>query len=145
MEYWLYSLEVSPTAPVGTFDVSFATSSALSGVQSNHAIADATGSVSLVHGTLNGSITIMEGPAEGEGEGEGEGEELIHPADLNTDWHLVMSEAIAYLSGWQQGSNPIAYAIRAAYLWQNGEYYIFYASLPHLLFAGCCQLLPRRN
>ena len=132
------SLEVSPTAPVGTFDVSFATSSALSGVQSNHAIADATGSVSLVHGTLNGSITIMEGPAEGEGEGEGEGEELIHPADLNTDWHLVMSEAIAYLSGWQQGSNPIAYAIRAAYLWQNGEYYIFYAlSTPPL-----CWVLP---
>ena len=36
-----------------------------------------------------------------------------------------MSEAIAYIAGWQQGSNPIAYAIRAAYLWQNGEYYTY--------------------
>ena len=34
-----------------------------------------------------------------------------------------MGEAIGYLAGWQGGSNPIAYAIRAAYLWQNGEYY----------------------
>jgi len=36
-----------------------------------------------------------------------------------------MSEAIAYIAGWQQGSNPIGYAIRAAYLWQNGEYYTY--------------------
>ncbi len=51
-----------------------------------------------------------------------------HPADLNTDWRLVMSEAIAYLAGWQQGSNPMAYAIRAAYLWQNGEGYGYNSS-----------------
>lgn len=57
--------------------------------------------------------------------GEGEIEELPHPADLNSDWRLVMSETIAYLLGWQQGSNPMAHAIRAAYLWQNGEYYMF--------------------
>jgi len=50
-------------------------------------------------------------------------EVTTHPADLNTDWRLVLSEAIAYLSGWQTGSNPMAYAIRAAYLWQNGEQY----------------------
>ena len=50
---------------------------------------------------------------------------IPHPADGNTDWRLVLSEAIAYLSGWQQGSNPIAYAIRAAYLWQNGEDYTY--------------------
>ncbi len=50
---------------------------------------------------------------------------LAHPADLNADFNLVLSEAIAYLTGWQQGSNPIAYAIRAAYLWQNGETYIY--------------------
>ncbi|OQB28995.1 MAG: hypothetical protein BWY09_03105 [Candidatus Hydrogenedentes bacterium ADurb.Bin179] len=34
-----------------------------------------------------------------------------------------MGEAIAYLAGWQQGSNPIGHAIRGAYLWQNGERY----------------------
>ncbi len=55
-------------------------------------------------------------------EGEGE-EESVHPADLNADWRMVISEAIAYLAGWQQGSNPLSYAIRAAYLWQNGEAY----------------------
>ena len=55
-------------------------------------------------------------------EGEGE-EESVHPADLNADWRMVISEAIAYLAGWQQGSNPLSYAIRAAYLWQNGETY----------------------
>ncbi len=47
----------------------------------------------------------------------------VHPADLNADWRMVISEAIAYLAGWQQGSNPLSYAIRAAYLWQNGESY----------------------
>ncbi len=46
-----------------------------------------------------------------------------HPADLDTDYRIVLGEAIAYLAGWQQGSNPIGYAIRAAYLWQNGEHY----------------------
>ena len=59
---------------------------------------------------------------------EGEGEDQYHPGDVNLDWRLVMSEAIAYLSGWQQGSNPMAYAIRAAYLWQNGEGYVFVPS-----------------
>ena len=41
-----------------------------------------------------------------------------------------MSEAIAYLAGWQQGSNPMAYAIRAAYIWQNGEQYMYDDTLP---------------
>ncbi len=48
-----------------------------------------------------------------------------HPADLNNDLRMVMSEAITYLAGWQQGGNPIGYAIRAAYLWQNGERYTY--------------------
>ncbi|HOC67285.1 MAG TPA: S8 family serine peptidase [Candidatus Hydrogenedentes bacterium] len=52
-----------------------------------------------------------------------------HPADLNEDFLIVMSEAIAYLAGWQQGTNPIGYAIRAAYLWQNGEWYLYNGSL----------------
>ncbi len=48
-----------------------------------------------------------------------------HPADGDLNWRLVMGEAIAYLAGWQQGTNPMAYAIRAAYLWQNGEQYVY--------------------
>ncbi|OQB99629.1 MAG: hypothetical protein BWX80_03628 [Candidatus Hydrogenedentes bacterium ADurb.Bin101] len=56
----------------------------------------------------------------------GEGETPVpHPADVNEDWSISMSEAIACLAGWQQGSNPMEYAIRAAYLWQNGEDYIY--------------------
>ncbi len=54
---------------------------------------------------------------------------LYHPADLNQDWRIVISEAIGYLSGWQQGTNPIGYAIRGAFLWQNGEAYTYNGSL----------------
>ena len=55
---------------------------------------------------------------------EAKAEEVsVHPADINEDWQLVMSEAIAYLAGWQGGSNPMSYAIRATYIWQNGEGY----------------------
>ncbi|OQB34556.1 MAG: Internalin-A precursor [Candidatus Hydrogenedentes bacterium ADurb.Bin179] len=68
---------------------------------------------------------VSEGENEGEGEPvEGEGP-VVLPADLNADWRIVMSEAIAYLSGWQQGCNPMNYAIRAAYLWKNGEGYAY--------------------
>ncbi|NLX12618.1 MAG: fibronectin type III domain-containing protein [Phycisphaerales bacterium] len=42
-----------------------------------------------------------------------------HPADTNNNWVMTMSEAIAYAAGWQQGLNPMNYAIRALYLWQN--------------------------
>ncbi|HQN02217.1 MAG TPA: hypothetical protein PLL36_14145, partial [Candidatus Hydrogenedentes bacterium] len=48
-----------------------------------------------------------------------------HPADMDVNYRIGLSEAIAYLAGWQGGSNPIAYAIRAAYLWQNGELYVY--------------------
>jgi len=61
----------------------------------------------------------------GEGEDEGEEENIPIPADLNVDWRVVLSEAIAYLTGWQQGVNPMNYAIRAAYIWQNGEPYAY--------------------
>ncbi len=61
-----------------------------------------------------------------------------HPADVNKDFRMIMSEAIAYLAGWQQGSNPMAYAIRAAYLWQNGEYYVYY---PEILPPLCWEVL----
>ncbi len=46
-----------------------------------------------------------------------------HPADPDLNFRISMSEAIAYLAGWQTGSNPMSMAIRAAYLWQNGEAY----------------------
>ncbi len=49
---------------------------------------------------------------------------LPHPADRNKDFRMAMGEAIGYLTGWQQGGNPMAYAVRAAYLWQNGERYL---------------------
>ena len=70
---------------------------------------------------------------EGEGEGEpvieGEGEFPVpHPADTDNNFRMVLSEAVTYLSGWQQGAYPIAYAIRAAYLWQNGETYLYDAA-----------------
>lgn len=55
-------------------------------------------------------------------------EPVLHPADMNADWKVVLSEAIAYLSGWQQGSNPMNYAIRAAYIWQGGERYNYDAA-----------------
>lgn len=61
--------------------------------------------------------------------GQGEEENVFHPADLNGDWRIKMSEAIPYLLGWQRGANPIAYAIRASYLWQNGEQYFYNSSL----------------
>ena len=43
-----------------------------------------------------------------------------------------MNEAIAYLVGWQRGSNPMGHAIRAAYIWQNGEYYTYAPGEPPL-------------
>ncbi len=79
---------------------------------------------------------VQEPPVE-EGEGEpvegevAEGEveiDIPHPADLNVDWSIVMGEAIAYLSGWQGGVNPMTNAIRAAYIWQNGQHYVYDAT-----------------
>ena len=62
-----------------------------------------------------------------------------HPADVNADFAILMSEAIGYLAGWQQGSNPMDYAIRAAYLWQRGESYVYNsAEAPPL----CWELAP---
>ena len=49
--------------------------------------------------------------------------EIPHPADTDENFVMVMSEVIAYLLGWQQGTNPMTTAIRAVYLWQVGEYY----------------------
>jgi len=80
-------------------------------------------------GTLsNNSCTTNN--EEGEGEIPAEGEMPVpHPGDVNENWSISMSEAIAYLAGWQQGGNPMEYAIRVAYLWQNGEGYIYNSGL----------------
>lgn len=52
-----------------------------------------------------------------------------HPADQNADFFATLGEVIAYLSGWQQGANPMNYAIRGAFIWQNGEQYTYNADL----------------
>ncbi len=70
-----------------------------------------------------------EGEVPYEGEGEGEPPFVEHPADANGDGRMTMGEAIGYLACWQQGSCSMSYAIRAAYLWQNGEYYSYDAAL----------------
>lgn len=64
-----------------------------------------------------------------------------HPADINVDWRLVMDEIIPYVGGWQQGTNPMAYAIRGVSLWQNGEYYAFNGDLSCPL----CWVLDSKN
>lgn len=50
---------------------------------------------------------------------------LFHAGDVDRNFRIGLSEAITYLAGWQQGSNPLDCAIRAAYLWQNGEAYVY--------------------
>ena len=65
---------------------------------------------------------VSEGETEGEGEGEGE---QFHPGDTDADNRIIMGEAIAYLAGWQQGGNPMAYSIRAVYILQKGEGYMY--------------------
>jgi len=66
----------------------------------------------------------------------GSTQNLNHPADVNVDFRLTISEAIAYLSGWQTGSNPMDYAILAAALWQQGEQYFYdYDTQPPLCWA----------
>ena len=70
-----------------------------------------------------------------------EGTPSPHPADTNADWRLIMDEVIPYIGGWQQGTNPMAYAIRGASLWQNGEYYAFNSDLSCPL----CWVLDSKN
>ncbi len=62
-----------------------------------------------------------------------------HSADANEDSRVILSETLAYFAGWQQGDNPISYAIRAAYLWQNGERYVYDAEQEYPL---CWALAP---
>ena len=54
-----------------------------------------------------------------------------HPADVNGDFRLVISEVTAYGSAWKRGQTwtvppvpiPIGYVTRAGYLWRVGETY----------------------
>lgn len=48
---------------------------------------------------------------------------MYHPADIDKDNQITMNEAISYVYGWQLGTNDIDFAIRVAFLWQNGEFY----------------------
>lgn len=105
------------------FDVNQSTIAGVQAILLDEVLAaDPTG-VSVSVNAVSGGITVT---IAGEGEivYEGEGETPIpHPADLDEDFRMVMSEAIAYLAGWQGGLNLMAYAIRAVYLWQKGEQY----------------------
>lgn len=97
---------------------------------------ESEGELSEGEGEIEGEGGYPEGegePQEGEGEltegeeepQEGEEETLFHPADIDKDFQILINEAITYLVGWQQGNNPIGYAVRAAYLWQNGQAYMY--------------------
>ena len=54
-----------------------------------------------------------------------------HPADRNSDMHLVIGEVTAYGAAWKRGDTwavpplpiPIGYVTRAGYLWRVGETY----------------------
>jgi len=62
-----------------------------------------------------------------------------HPDDLNEDFRIEMNEAILSLMAWQQGQNTLANAIRAAFIWQNGECYTYNSSITPPL---CWELAP---
>ena len=49
----------------------------------------------------------------------------FHPADINQNWQIAMSEAIGYAANWQSpGSDiPMSYAIRALFVWQQSICY----------------------
>ncbi len=93
------------------------------------------------------TILVTGVSVEGEGEGEGEGEEQNrHPADMDSDWRISMDDAITYISGWQHGIYPMNYAMRAAYLWQKGEYYSYNPeSAPPLCWAPQMKVLLARR
>lgn len=56
--------------------------------------------------------------------------QATHPADVDQNWRIEMSEAIGYAYGWQQGINPLANAIRALYIWQSGPCYHCESGVP---------------
>lgn len=54
-----------------------------------------------------------------------------HPADVNQDWRITISELSTYYGAWKKGLTwpiaptniPVEYVTRATYLWEQGEYY----------------------
>lgn len=58
---------------------------------------------------------------------------LDHPADLNGDRQLIITEITGYGAAWKQGATwslppnplPVNYVTRAGFLWRNGERYRF--------------------
>jgi hypothetical protein len=61
-----------------------------------------------------------------------------HPADLNRDRRIVLSEVTGYAAAWKRGTNwinrpnpiPASYVTYAAYLWRQGETYNFNPTNP---------------
>jgi len=47
----------------------------------------------------------------------------FHPADTNEDKRITEGEAMDYVEGWQQRDLPLAFAMRALFLWQSGGLY----------------------
>ncbi len=58
---------------------------------------------------------------------------ILHPADLDDDWHLRIDEVTAYGAAWKTGAVwprppnpiPIDYVTNAGFLWKVGEIYHF--------------------
>ena len=52
------------------------------------------------------------------------GSDNYHPADTNSDWKLIMSEAVTYAAQWKDGiHDKLGHVVRAGYIWKNGENY----------------------
>ena len=57
----------------------------------------------------------------------------FHPADMNQDFTINLSEVTAYAAAWKAGDTwpvgpnpiPLNYVTRAALIWRRGEHYIF--------------------
>ncbi len=56
-----------------------------------------------------------------------------HPADVNENFTIVLSEVTAYAAAWKSGDTwpvppnpiPLNYVTRAAMIWRRGEHYVF--------------------
>ncbi len=56
-----------------------------------------------------------------------------HPADVNSDFVINLTELTTYAAAWKNGSAgtaPASYVTRAGYLWKHGEKYHYDASQP---------------
>jgi len=71
----------------------------------------------------------------------------FHPADLNNNWGLSISEVTAYGAAWKSGQTwarnpnpiPISYVTNAGFLWKKGETYHFDSTLNPPYASGAAQ------